>query len=154
MAGDFDVQVDYKFYLPLNDGDQQQLNMDSSPSYSFANVRSNETWLGGNNYHIWSMNSGHPVPGILTADTSGTLRVSRTGNVVSGYFKSPGAMDFTLIWSYPLTTATVRFSMTLQNQPNSYSALNGAFDNFKITADHIFYLGGAVAAIDLFLLND
>jgi hypothetical protein len=152
VAGDFDVQVDYKFYLPLNDGDQQQLNIDSNPNLGFANVRSNESWLGGHNYHIWSLDSAHPVPGIPTTDTGGTLRITRIGNMVSGYFKSPNAGDFTLIWSNPFNTDPVRFSMTLQNQPNSYSALDGAFDNFKITADSIYYRGSGAGII--LLLDD
>ena len=154
IAGDFDVKVDYKFYLPLNDGDQQQLNIDSNPGLGFANVRSNESWLGGHNYHIWALSIAHPVPGISTSDISGTLRTTRTGTLVSGYFKSPGAQNFTLIWSYNFNADPVRFSMTLQNQPSSFSALDGAFDNFTITADRIYYRSGNLGTLELLLLDD
>jgi hypothetical protein len=137
LQGNFEVRVDYRINIPLNDGDQQQLNLGFLDGTGLANVRSNESWLGGNNYHVWVMNHEEPGGGISTSDISGTLVYIRSGNTISAYFRSPGASADTFLFSETVSVPLIAFTMSLQSQPNSHGSLDGSFDNLYVRADGI-----------------
>ena len=136
IGGDFDISVDYKLNIPLQDGDQLEFHL-CSKNFSYFIVRSNESWLGGDNYHVWFNDHAEPIPAITTTDTSGTLRFVRIGDEISAYFMSEGSSEYTRIHSQVFDSGYVRIRMVLQNQPHSHSALDASFDNLRIEADQI-----------------
>jgi hypothetical protein len=137
LQGDFEVRVGYRINISLNDGDQQQLNLGFLDGTGLANVRSNESWLGGNNYHVWVKDHEEPTGGISTSDVSGTLVYKRSGNTISAYFRSPGANADTFLTSKTVSVPLIAFTMSLQSQPNSHGALDASFDNLYVRADGI-----------------
>jgi hypothetical protein len=150
LQGDFEVRVDYRIYSPLNDGDQQQLNLGFLDGTGLANVRSNESWLGGNNYHVWVTN--HQEGGTSTSDDHGTLVYMRSGNTINAYFRSPGALNDTFLTSKTVTVPLIAFTMSLQSQPNSHGALDASFDNLYVRADGIMFFVAPLPGT-LFLLG-
>jgi ligand-binding sensor domain-containing protein len=135
LAGDFDASVAYRLNTPLTNG--QQLEFQMGGSSSLCNVRSNEEWLGGNNYHVYVGGEVQPIPAIATTDLTGTLRITRTGSQVTAYFKTQAASEYTLIHSEVLGRGYVDLAMCLQNQPHSSAALDASFDNLSVQADSI-----------------
>jgi hypothetical protein len=151
LYGNFDVKVGYKQYLVLPEGGQQEFQLYGKNGFTYFISRSNESWIGGQNYHVW-IGSVAPIPAFTTSDIGGILRFVRQGNEIRAYFKSPGAADYTLIYSYSTTSRWVRLGMVLQNQPASHAALDAAYDNLDIQADAIVFPGQVPR--ELLLLDD
>jgi hypothetical protein len=139
VGGNFDMSVDYKLSLPLDNGDQLEFELYGN-NFIFFNVRSNESWLGGEQYHTFMgpMNI-QPVPAIPTSDRKGTLRFVRESNIISAYFKSPDSEEYTLIYSEIFDDIYVRFAMVVKNQPFNVSPMDVSFYNMRIEADSILY---------------
>lgn len=140
LLGNFDIKVDYKHNLVLPEGGQQESQLYGKNNFTYFIVRCNESWIGGQNYHVW-IGSVAPIPPFATTDTSGKLRFVRQGNQISAYFKSPGASDYTFIYGYATESRYVCLGMVLQSQPTSHAALDAAFDNLDIQADAIVFPG-------------
>jgi hypothetical protein len=139
IGGNFDVSIDYRLNLPLNDGDQLGFQL-YGQNFIFFNVRSNESWLGGDQYHTFlGPRNIQPIPAFPTTDKEGTLRFVRESNIISAYFKSPDSEEYTLIYSEVFDNIYVRFAMVLQNQPFSTSSLNVSFHNLRVEADSVLF---------------
>jgi hypothetical protein len=151
LLGNFDVKVKYKQYLVLPEGGQQEFQLYGKKGFTYFISRSNESWIGGQNYHVW-IGSVAPIPPFATSDTGGILRFVRQGNDITTYFKSPGAANYTMIYGYSTTSPWVRLGMVLQNQPASHAALDAAYDDLDIQADAIVFPGQV--PYDLLLLNE
>jgi hypothetical protein len=96
----------------------------------FAAVRSDES-PGGDNYHVYTSPPGAWFGAQPTVATAGTLRVVRTGIVVSGYFNG------TLIYSNSYNNLPVTFmAFSLQNNGTN-DVTSVTFDNFSLVADSI-----------------
>ena len=136
VHGDFDVSVDFRdAYIDLVDGrpgNQVQLNIVMG-AVEFDVVHSDEINFGRNN-HVWITPPGEWHGAQLTSQTSGTLRITRTGTLVSGY------VDDNLIHMETLTSASpVTFlSFSLQNNGTTDST-SVTFDNFQLTADSLAF---------------
>jgi hypothetical protein len=139
IGGNFDVSIDYKLNLPLNDGGQLGFQL-YGHNFIFFSVRSNESWLGGDQYHTFlGPRNIQPIPAFPTTDRGGTLRFVRESNIISAYFKSPDSEEYTLIYSEIFDNIYVRFAMVLQNQPSSTSPLNASFRNLRVEADSVLF---------------
>jgi hypothetical protein len=139
IGGNFDIRVDYRLYRSLDSGDQLEFQL-YGHNFIFFNVRSNESSLGGDQYHTFlGPRNLQPIPAIATSDTRGTLRFVREADIINAYFKSPGAEDFTLIYSEVFDDVYVRFAMALKSQPFNPSPLDAAFDNLSIEADTLLH---------------
>jgi hypothetical protein len=132
IKGDFKISVDYNLNSPLNNGDQLQFHL-YSQNFIYFLVRSNEEFLGGNNYHVFfRYDNIVPNPGISTNDISGTFRFVRKGSTIDAYFKSKEKTEYSLVDSHKFDTCEVSVGMVLQNQPFSHSTLDASFDNLRI----------------------
>jgi hypothetical protein len=139
IGGNFDIRVDYRFYRSLNSGDQLEFQL-YGHNFIFFSVRSNESGLGGDQYHTFlGPRNLQPIPAIATTDRRGALRFVREGDIISAYFKSPGSEDYTLIYSEVFDDVYVRFAMALKSQPFNPWPLDAAFDNLKVEADSLLY---------------
>jgi hypothetical protein len=139
IGGNFEISIDYGLYYPLNDGDQLEFQL-YGLNFIFFNVRSNESWLGGDQYHTFlGPRNLQPIPAIATTDKKGTLRFVREADIISAYFKSPGSEDYTLVYSEVFDDVYVKFAMALKSKPFNPSPLAVAFDNLRIDADSLLY---------------
>lgn len=136
VRGDFDVSVD--FYDAMIDridgspGNQIQLNT-MFGSQVFCVVRSQEVDIlqGLHNHHVWTHPPGNVHGEQPNAATSGTLRIVRTGSVVTGYF------DDTQIWSGDYSSSPVTKLWCSLHNNGTKDATSVTFDNFHLTADEI-----------------
>jgi hypothetical protein len=130
LVGNFTADVDYSLNQVLNNFQQLEWHVETQSGPFFFLVRSNESWLGGNNYHVWNSAANGTIP---TTDMSGTLRITRSGTFVEAWYKSPGAGNFTYVFGESLSAEDLYLSMTLQNQPQTLLSLDASFSNIKIT---------------------
>ncbi|MCP3928891.1 MAG: hypothetical protein GY705_07305 [Bacteroidetes bacterium] len=131
VSGDFEISVEYNLNSALGVGDQIEFQIWSN-DFAYFISRSNEDFLGGNNYHVFWNDGDISQTAILTSDTSGTFRFIRKGATIWSYFKSSSSSEYTLIHSKNFGTSDIGIGMTLQNQPHSFTALDGTFDNLII----------------------
>jgi hypothetical protein len=136
VHGDFDASVDFSdAFVDLVDGrpgNQVQLNVDIGV-VEFDVVHSDEIGVGRNN-HVWISPPGEWRGEQATSETSGTLRITRTGIIVSGYFND------TLIHTetFPARSPVTFLSFSLQNNGTTDST-SVTFDNFQLTADSLVF---------------
>jgi hypothetical protein len=139
--GDFTVQVEFtNANIGENDsaGNQIQLNTRFG-GQNYLTVRSCESEGGGQQAHIW-VSPPSQVEGLIGfTNSSGTLRVSRVGTLVSGY------IDSTLLYSGTFNTNVATFSFVLQFYGTTGAASAG-FLNFQLTADNIVPLPRQLSA--------
>ena len=139
IGGNFDISVDYRLSFPLNNGDQLEFELYGN-NFIFFNVRSNESWLGGEQYHTFlGPRNIQPIPAIPTTDNKGNLRFVRESNIISAYFKSYNSEEYMLIYSEIFDDIYVRFAMVIKNQPFNASSLDASFYNLRIEADSVLY---------------
>jgi hypothetical protein len=140
LHGNFDVSIQFKNALidrvDGRPGNQVQLGAWFGGSYMYV-VRSDEwLWSGaniGDNYHAYEGQTEHAgtLRGITsTTDNFGTMRITRVGSVVTGYYD--GIQLYSA--SYNAESATVAFM--LQNNGTT-DATSVDFYNFSVTADQI-----------------
>ena len=144
ISGDFDIRVDFQLIEPLQEGGQLELQAYGESFYFFV-VRSNESGLGGQNVHVYygdSENEGRiaPNPCIAFSQMSGTLRITREGEALTGYVKSENMNDFQHIFSSNFSESDVDFQLAIQSQPVCHSAQSVQLDNLRIMSRNIFIL--------------
>ena len=133
FSGDFDVSVDFSDAMidRVNGapGNQVQLLLVFGGQL-FAVVRSDEL-SSGDNVHIFASPPGAWFGAQATTVSHGTLRVVRTGSMVSGY------LDGILVYSAIYNSAPVTFmNFALQNNGTN-DPTSVTFDNFSLVADTI-----------------
>jgi hypothetical protein len=129
--GDFTAQINFtNADIDLVSGlaDQVQLNCRFG-GQDFLVVRDDE-YYEGQTAHVWlnppAQNYGYDD----TTATSGTLKIVRTGTLVSGYF------DSTLLYQGNFNTNDATFSFVVQNN-DTYDAISAGFGDFQLTADNL-----------------
>jgi hypothetical protein len=134
VHGDFDVSVDFRdAFIDRFDGqpgNQVQLNAIFG-GVEFDIVHSDEIDVGRNN-HVWIKPPGWWWGEQTTSETSGTLRIARTGVIVTGYVNN--IVIHTGI--YPTNDPVTFLSFSLQNNGTT-DATSVAFDNFQLSADSL-----------------
>jgi hypothetical protein len=134
VHGDFDVSVDFRdAFVDRVDGqpgNQVQLNVVFG-GVEFNVVHSDEINVGRNN-HVWIDPPGEWRGEQTTSETLGTLRIARTGVIVSGY------VNDNLIHAgiYPTSPPVTFLSFSLQNNGTTDST-SVTFDDFQLTADSL-----------------
>lgn len=128
LSGDFDTQVDFRdAVLPGTGADQVEFDAKFADGYFFFVVRQHGD--GRNDVHVWEGVGGTQARGqINTTATSGTLRITRVGHVMTAYFN--GAV----VWSNPnATTADLVFlHCQLQNNLSSNDNTAVTYHNFRM----------------------
>jgi hypothetical protein len=124
ISGDFTMEVSFSGAC-ISDGGLNQVELHSAfeDGTIFFNVRDYYS------VHVWT---GSYQTGFETQATSGTFKITRTGNLVSGY------LDNALIWQTTYTTANLSvIEFALQNNNGSNDATSVTFDNFRLEAASI-----------------
>ena len=157
VLGDFDISVDFRGAAIAradgSPGNQVQLNARFGGQL-FAVVRSDEDGYG-NNAHLYRDPPAQWVlPPTYTAVTDGTMRLTRTGAVVTAYFN--GAVLHSGTYN---TNPVTALTLSLQNN-GTRDATAVTFDNFHLRADRLVpkparlqSLGTAGNQLQLRLLN-
>jgi len=98
LQGDFDVQVDFvlnNWTMDPAGYEQERVAIYSSTG---AVERVSDWYFGGEIYLThFTAQQPTPWPGISTQQLSGSLRLTRVGEVVSGFFRDPGTPDWQLL---------------------------------------------------------
>ncbi|KPA12153.1 conserved hypothetical protein, secreted [Candidatus Magnetomorum sp. HK-1] len=135
VSGDFDVRINYQLIEPLQNGDQLELQVYGESFYFFA-VRSNESGLGGQNVHVFygeDMGAIAPNPCIAFSAMEGTLRVTRSGEMLTAYAKSKDSNNYQMIYSHNFPAfEEVYFKLSLQSQDYSHGSQDVHLDDFRI----------------------
>jgi hypothetical protein len=127
LYGDFDISVDYRNAVLGGDHNQIQFNILFGGQYA-ADRR--ENW-SGSRYSVWLDPPQSTVGVTGTADTAGTLRIARTGSIVTFYANGSPIYQGTFN-NAPVTDLW----LSLQNNGTS-DAISVTFDNFSVSADKI-----------------
>lgn len=141
LTGDFDFQIDYALpEWPTANGVRVGLSVLFSNGTSGAVER---TSFGNNDY------DGNPrevyltdfpserVQGIVaTTDRSGTLRLTRTGSVLTGYFWDAGHSLWSAVHSSPTSTEAVGFGFSAWSHDYAFTARQATveFSNFRVNS--------------------
>jgi hypothetical protein len=130
LAGDFDVQADYNLLVwPGANGVQVTLEAFEPGSQV---LRESQVW--GEQYGTWIPPTFSSVP---TSDLSGSLRLTRVGTTITGYYRSG------LTWAPVASGTTTLDDATLGLKASSFmdrfahQAVNIAWDNFRISSGTI-----------------
>jgi hypothetical protein len=140
ISGDFIMQVDFR-EANISGGGLNQVELHSAytDNQIFFTVRDES------NVHVW-INSYHN--GFDTGTTSGTFKITRAGNLVSGY------LNDALIWQTNYTAADLNLaSFILQNNNGSNNATSVIFDNFSIEGVNIIPEPATIALLSLGALS-
>ena len=137
VQGDFDVTVDFSnaYINRINGSPGNQVQLNSTfGGQVFSVVRSDEaSFPGGHNYHVWIAPPYQWQGAQANTDTSGTLRITRVGSTVAGFFNT------NLIYLDLFNSSDVmHLSFSLQNNGTTDST-SVIFDNFNLTADSILF---------------
>lgn len=137
LTGDFDVQVDYALLSwPQHNGVRVGLTVSpvtgsgggvervSRQSGEYDGAEDYCTDFGGQG--LWT----------VTGDTSGTLRLQRTGGTISGYYLNGG--NWSLVSSAAISASDVNVSISGWSDPSifGHQDVRFAFDNFRINSGH------------------
>jgi len=134
VAGDFDVQVDYILLnWPSHNNHSVRLGAYDLGVAGVGEVGMNRN-SSGSEVYIFQLLNLHPIAS--TSDTSGKLRLVRTGSTISGFFFS--GTSWVLVGSGAVSTAPTRFNLDLgTNDPSATGGVLIAFDNFQVNAGTI-----------------
>jgi Tol biopolymer transport system component len=135
LAGDFDVQVDYRLIeWPGANGVQAALSSFAGPSnIAFMAIRESQVW--GEQYGSWIPQDFSSVP---TTDSAGTLRLQREGDTaVTSYWNG---VDWIPLASGPTSTDTATIALGASSFMNRFAhqEVKVAWDNFRINSGTIF----------------
>lgn len=140
LSGDFDLQVDYELLeWPYANGVRVGLGVSPMNSaylverISFGNPSTGDYPYAHSRDNYLSDSSVAGVVFGTTDDLSGTLRITRTGRLISYYYY--GDSDWELISSILATSADVRFSLSAWSHDFVFSdaPVVVAFDNVKLS---------------------
>ncbi|MCK4658588.1 MAG: carboxypeptidase regulatory-like domain-containing protein [Phycisphaerae bacterium] len=135
--GDFSAEIEYwliTFPHSSTGWNKVELSANIPGTGSLIIVRVRRS---SDQYWAWSFEAGY-LAVVPTSDMAGTLRLVRTGNVFSMYFKGAGSPDFQLLWSGPCGTGPANLRFYAKRQ-HSDTPIAVQFDNFSISADDIAF---------------
>lgn len=165
MKGNFEVMVDYRLITwPPANGISIGFNNDNRLTSGEFVIR--RISLGPSdptnpkeNYKAAFDDGSMPFPFFLvpTTDSSGRLKWTRVGSVMTGYFFNPQINNWQIIGSndYSATGLDEWLGFSLNARNNSFAGYDVeiAFDNFRATYDQIKYIASVPALLDLLFLN-
>ncbi len=132
VQGDFDVRVGFTGasinHLTGSPGNQVQLNCNFGGQF-FAVVRSDESGFG-QNVHVYADPPGLWYGTRTDMDTSGILRITRSGTLLSGYFNSMP------LYQADYSTGDATLTCSLQNNGTS-DPTSVTFQDFQLFATRI-----------------
>jgi hypothetical protein len=131
LSGDYDVQADYRLLdWPAANGVQVFLNSwAADTAKGISAIRESQAW--GEQYSSWIPNAFISQP---ATDTSGTLRIQRTGTTGTVSFFRNGA--WIPVASGPTTTGAVTIGVGAQSTTERFirGPVSVAWDNLRIEA--------------------
>ncbi|MEX2168375.1 MAG: NHL repeat-containing protein [Pirellulales bacterium] len=152
VAGDFSVTVDFNLHdfpsAPINRLNEAVLALinDDLPgdakSFSILRFRNGPT----NEIETFAIpdDGGGPViAGDSSTLTEGQFRITRVGDIISGYYADAGSNSFTELGSIPWLTDPLQIQLTavqgkqLAGISRSQTSIDVSFDNLHIEADEI-----------------
>jgi WD40-like Beta Propeller Repeat len=138
LPGDFDYQVDYQLLTwPQHGGFFASLNAFFADA---AVARQSNPWDPpyDEQYGGWRGVSDFAGNWINTTDTSGSLRLVRTGGTIFTYERSGGS-DWNLIFSGAGVTGVGVIGLALNTQASSFGHMDGsvAYDNFRLNSGEL-----------------
>ena len=140
LSGDFDAQVDFKLLLwPQSSGVRVGIVVTDAPTPAVERTAFGPSEALSLPREVYLAHFVDGVQGVTaTSDLNGTLRIVRTGSLLSGYYHSAGG--WTLIHTGPSpTTGPVHFGFRAW----SHNALFGgqevkvAFNNFTVSSGQV-----------------
>jgi hypothetical protein len=134
VRGDFDVRIHFHSASIDNKdgtpGNQLELKIVTA-SQLFIIVYSDEPWLKGHNYHIWADPPGTAFGTQNIKTSSGTLRITREGSYLTGYFN-----DTVIHISHSNTDPVTLLTFSLNNN-GTRDATSVIFDDFYLSCDQM-----------------
>lgn len=133
LTGDFDAQLDYALLIwPAYSGIRVGIGLDIPSAVVERTSFSTQDYRPPGDFYftdLWDGLNGFTP----TADQFGKLRITRTGNVFSGYYWD--GQSWVLIHQGPGPTATAHFAAAVWGQGNTFAQqqVQVAFDNFQLT---------------------
>jgi hypothetical protein len=140
LSGAFDFQVDYELIQWPTD-QYAGLGLLANLPYDNCSVqRASVDWGGPSQLYLTDYlpeGGGDTVHGIIpTTDTSGTLRLVRDeSSVLTAYVLSPGATEWTTIYSAPAPAENMRAILACWS--GGATPITIAFDNFRVNSGTI-----------------
>lgn len=131
LQGDFDIQADYELlaWPPLALG-VNGVNLNFGVNFTHTLFVHNASGTTG-------ISTFFPDPATNVfapfGDTSGGLRLVRSGDTLTGYYRSGGSWIPLLSVPFTVPEAFVQLSIFTNDPPNSHPDVKVAFDNFQIT---------------------
>jgi hypothetical protein len=133
ITGDFSAQIDFSNWAvspPTDSGDEEaSLDTNFSNGQVWDVIRDEETGGVSNNVHVWE---GFIPAAITETASSGTFTITRTGNVLGGYFD--GTLITQIVETSPLSS--LAFSIASQGS-DSADTSTATFSDFSITATSV-----------------
>jgi uncharacterized repeat protein (TIGR01451 family) len=129
VSGDFDVQVDYVL-IDWPAGNSHGLRLLARDLGAASIERRSDPEL--ESYTFVTGGSANQTP---TSDSTGSLRLTRTGSTLSGYYLN--GSTWALVGSGSVPTGNTRINLDLGTNDPAAPAVKAAFDNFKVNAGSV-----------------
>jgi hypothetical protein len=133
VRGDFDLRVDYEVSGGQS-GVRAALIADGAGHVERSSLSKHDIYSAGE-YYITNI-SGY-VPGFVpTADNRGALRLARSGNLMTSYYRSAGSNHWNAIYTQYVTTADVPFALQVWTHSWAYTNQGAkvSFDNLILAS--------------------
>jgi hypothetical protein len=137
ISGDFEVRVDYQL-LTWPSGNGARLVLGTVDNFAGTSERTslgpNDVFQEGEYYVANFAFQGGGLASVATSDTSGSLRLTRTGDLLRAEYFDSGSSQFVLIASATGSTGPVVPKLQLHSHDIYFadSDVVAAFDNFDI----------------------
>lgn len=135
LSGNFDVQVDFALLSwPPQNFHTVRFAAQDLPQGSVGHVGIYRNSYNAEGYQMRTI--GGVISDVPVSDTSGKLRLVRTGSTITGYYWN--SSEFVLLASSPTTTVDTGFLLDFSNPLTTAPAgVKIAFDNFKVNSGTI-----------------
>jgi hypothetical protein len=149
LIGDFDVQADFSLLnWPADNGIRVGIRATGAVERVGAGAGFGEEYL--------TDFGGNLLGRVGTVDTSGALRMTRTGNILEGFYRAEDGVSWTSLgsWSDPTFGANTKILLGTWSGPPFFGGKDAivAFKNFQVTCDQIRF-NSAPGITSLLLLN-
>jgi hypothetical protein len=139
LAGDFDARIDYVLLdWPADNKERLALGAVASPSQQLLIERVSDSAVGvGSEVYVTDF-TGQGILGTPTSDTSGTLRLQRSGGVVEGSFWNGSAWQ--VIGTYAVSgegTVSRSIGFAIFSGSPSSAGVRVALDNFRLEGPNV-----------------
>jgi MYXO-CTERM domain-containing protein len=158
LVGDFDIQVDFQLgSWPSKSGVRTGLVVyDSSNRYAAAervSLSATDVTVQAPGSEVYTADLTHtmPFPGVATTDAQGTLRLTRSGSSITGYF-APSSGGWTSISSASVTNMPVIPYLQAWSGDGEFNTQSGGasvyFRNFAVNSGQVDCPDAGVLGLD------